>query len=273
MMTPCRLPARLLALQLCCVLSLGAVAGTGGGVRAAASPPEMLLASTDWLPYTGARLPLDGAASAVVATAARRFGYTVRFAYFPWLRTVQLGHEDSRFAGYFPAYYTEQRARDCHLSAPISTSIVGLAHLKSTPLHWHSVGDLAGMKIGVVAGYANGAPFDAMVKQGKIRADLSRGDLLNLKKLLAARVPAIVIDKAVLRYLLFSSPEFAGQREQVVFHDHILGEMAVHICFQPTKEGLSLQQSFNAALRGMDLGKFEAAYFRELEAAEKSGAK
>jgi polar amino acid transport system substrate-binding protein len=178
----------------------------------------MRLASLEWLPYVGAQLEHEGWSGYVADTAARHFGYRVEIDYFPWTRAMQTGSRDEHYAGYFPAYYTDERAKSCYFSAPIGNSTVGFAYLKSAPLQWSSLEDLALLKIGVVAGFSNGPAFDAMVKDGRMKADVSPNDMLNLRKLLAHRVDAVVIDKLVMRYLLATDPVLARESERFAFH-------------------------------------------------------
>jgi polar amino acid transport system substrate-binding protein len=228
-------------------------------------PKTMRLASLNWLPYVSASLEQEGWSSFVAENAARAGGYQIRVEYFPWTRAVQLGSRDVRYAGYFPAYFTEERARNCYFSLPIGSSTIGLAYLKSAPLNWSRVQDLSRLKVGVVAGFSNGPAFDAMVREGKLVPDASPSDMLNLRKLLARRVDIVVIDKLVLRYLLVSEPSIAHTREQIVFHDKPLAELPLHVCFQHSVQGKEMQQAFNAALQTMPLRKLEGEYFQRLE--------
>jgi len=229
------------------------------------SPAVMRLASLEWLPYVGAGLEEEGWSSFVADAAARQFGYRAKIEYFPWTRAMQLGTRDPQYAGYFPAYYTEERARTCHFSAPIGSSTVGLAYLKSAPLAWSSLKDLADLRIGVVAGFSNGPAFDAMAREGKLELDASPSDMLNLRKLLARRVDVVVIDKLVLRYLLATEPSLARERSQFAFHDRPLAELSLHICFQRTPAGRDMQKAFDQAMQLLPLRKLEAEYFQRIE--------
>lgn len=229
------------------------------------APGIMRLASLDWLPYVGAGLEGEGWSASVTDAAARQFGYRAKIEYFPWTRAMQLGTRDARYAGYFPAYYTEERARTCHFSAPIGTSTVGLVYLKSAPLSWSTMEDLAALKIGVVAGFSNGQAFDAMAGKGKLRLDASPNDMLNLRKLLARRVDAVVIDKLVLRYLLATEPRLAQERSQFAFHDKPLAELSLHVCFQRTPAGQELRKAFDHAMQALPLRKLEAEYFQRID--------
>lgn len=263
-----RLPSISLALLLSCAVNF-----LPSKVSANEVQTNIHLASLEWLPYVGTNLLQGGLSSVVASTAAKQFGYSVKIDYFPWKRAMQVGGEDPDYSGYFPAYYTEERARNCYFSAPMGNSTVGLVYVKDRPLQWHTVTDLIGKRIGVVAGYSNGGEFDELVKQRKLHVDASFGDIYNLKKLLASRVDAVVIDKSVFRYLLLIDPELSKERAQLIFHDTVLAELSLHICFQRTPSGLKQQQAFDAALKHMDIKKIENAYFTEIENKKKSSSK
>lgn len=237
------------------------------------SSGEMHLASLEWLPFVGPDMGQGGLSGAVAAAAASQIGYTVKIDYFPWKRAMRLGEEDPDFSGYFPSYYTEERARRCHFSAPMGHSTIGLAYLKSHPLMWSNFSDLRDIKIGVVAGYSNGSEFDELMKQGRLQTDPSPGDIFNLKKLLIGRVNAVVIDRAVLRYLTLTDPDLMKVGEEIVFHEKILAQLSLHICFKRTPTGLKLQQSFDSALKQLDINKIESTYFDKLKMEHKDAVK
>ncbi|MFB9243106.1 transporter substrate-binding domain-containing protein [Massilia antarctica] len=249
-----------------CIGVLLLVCGTLVGPQLAhAETPPLHLASLEWLPYVGRSLPDGGMSGAVAKTVAARFGHDIKIDYFPWKRAMEAGGSDPDFAGYFPAYHTDERARQCHFSASMGNSTVGLATLTTAPLRWRVLDDLAGNKLGVVLGYSNGAAFDQMIKSGKLVVDASESDTINLRKLLAGRVRAVVIDKAVLRYLLASDPALSKERAKLVFDERPLAELTLHVCFQRTPLGLKLKQSFDAALLQTDIAKIENAYFDKLD--------
>lgn len=236
-----------------------------GQAHAAEGSPVMRLATLEWLPYTGAALAHEGWSSYVVESAAKRFGYRAEVEYFPWTRAMQLGMKDAQYAGYFPAYYTTERAQKCYFSSSIGSSTIGFAYLKSAPLQWQSLQDLTTRTIAVVAGFSNGPSFDEWVRQHKLTVDASPSDTLNLRKLLAHRVDTVVIDKLVLRYLLATEPTLAKQRDRIVFHERPLAELSLHVCFQKTAEGRAMQQAFDTALHSLPLHKMENDYFQRID--------
>jgi polar amino acid transport system substrate-binding protein len=228
---------------------------------AASDPKPMRLATLEWLPYVGKIVPQDGLSTVIAGAAAKHAGYTLSVDYFEWTVTLAKGEKDAGFAGYFPEYFTEERARACHLSKSIGTSTLGLATMKSTPIQWNALSDLNAVKIGVVEGYSNGEAFDAMVKQGKQPIENAASDTFNLRRLISKKVPAIAIDREVLRYLLLRSP----MRDETIFSTKPLGELTLHVCFKRTAAGKEMQEAFDAGLQKVDIQKIGADYMRKLD--------
>ena len=227
------------------------------------------LATLEWRPYVSSHLAGNGFTAEVVSAAAARLDMLVQFDYLPWVRAMKLGASAAQFNGYFPAYYTEERALACHFSAPVGTSTIGLAYLKAAPVVWRTLNDLQQVKIGTVLGYSNGKEFDALVASKALDVEVSETDLQNLKKLLAQRSRAIVIDRLVLRYLLITEPSLAGARGKIEFDAKPLAELSMHVCFQRTAAGRQLQTAFDKALQHIDLQQFETKYFDQLGAAQR----
>ena len=247
------------------ILALTAVAFS---LHASAAEPAktIQLASLEWMPFSGATLPGDGLSSTVIAEVEKRLGNSIKVKYFEWKETVAKGETDPEYAGYFPVYYTAERAETkCYLSQPIGKSETGIGYLKDSPVQWKKTGDLAAFKIGVVEGYANSAEFDAAVKQGKQAVAVGTSDTNNVRKLVGKKVPGIVVDKLVLRYLTMHS----AAKDSVMFSDHLLTENTLHVCFRRSPAGKALQEAFDSELKKTDTGKLETAYLKRLEAGAK----
>ena len=233
----------------------------------AAEPAKTLqLASLEWLPFSGATLPDDGLSGAVITEVEKRLGNSVKVQYFEWKDAISKVEADASYAGYFPVYYTAERAETkCHLSQAIGKSETGIGYLKEAPVQWKKLADLASFKIGVVEGYANSADFDAAVKQGKQAVEATSSDTNNVRKLVTKKVPGIVIDKQVLRFLTMNT----HARNSVMFSDHLLTENTLHVCFRRSPAGKAMQEAFDADLKKLDVGKLQAAYLKRLEAGTK----
>ena len=245
--------------RLCVLLLWVALAASADAAR------PLRLATLNWAPYVAPGLDQQGLSAYIIGSAARQFGRALEIDYFPWNRALQLGLHGPGYAGYYPAYYTEQRARECYFSSPIGTSTLGLAYLKSAPVHWRRLEDLAPFTIGVVAGYSSGAEFDRLVAQHKLTIDPSPNDTLNLRKLLAGRVQAVVIDRLVMRFLLLAEPDLRKQRRRLALSSRPVAELPLYVFFRRTPEGRQLQRKFDAALQTLPLHAIENRYFGKLE--------
>lgn len=234
---------------------------------AAAEPAKTLqLASLEWMPFSGSTLPGDGLSSTVIAEVEKRLGNNIKVKYFEWKEAVAKGEADAEYVGYFPVYHTAERAETkCYLSQPIGKSETSIGYLKDSPVTWKKTSDLAAFKIGVVEGYANSAEFDAAVRQGKQPVEVTSSDTNNVRKLVGKKIPGIVIDKLVLRYLTLHS----SAKDSIMFSDRLLTENTLHVCFRRSPAGKALQEAFDAELKKVDVPKLEAAYLKRLEAGAK----
>lgn len=208
------------------------------------------LAATEWPPYAGPGLPYQGASSHIANLAAEKLGRNVTIDYFPWKRAVALGENDPRYDGYFPAYYTADRAKRCQFSRPLGYSRVGFAYLQSaTPFNWEHLSDLASTSIGVVRGYANGEEFDQLRQQGRLkRVEDADSDLINLRKLVGGRIRLAVIDANVLQHLQSQDPLLQSAAGNIRFHPRLINRLSIHICFKPGSAHTRLRNDFDQAL-------------------------
>lgn len=246
------------------VFRLGLIALAVGGA-ATADDQEMVIATLEWPPYVSTVLPEQGLSATIVNAAARASGFRVRYRYFPWNRAVHLGQNDPGYAGYFPAYYTEERAKTCHFTASIGPSPVGFVERREAPVAWNTLADLHGMPIGVVDGYANGKEFDALVAQRKLLVDPGVSDLMNVLKVGNGRLRLAVIDTYVLDFLLATAPEALPMRGRVQRNAKLLSELSLHICFKKNDAGRLLRDTFDRGLKQLDLGKITSDYFKQLQ--------
>ncbi|GGC94611.1 substrate-binding periplasmic protein [Undibacterium terreum] len=232
-----------------------------------AQDKTMRLASLEWGPYVSSHMPDGGLTASAAKAIASVAGYQLQIEHLPWSRAMQAGSDDPGYAGYFPAFYLPEREKQCYFSSPLGSSTNGFAHLKKTAFHWKELSDLKDIKIGTVQDYANDSYFDALVRQGDLHTDVAPTDISNIRKLLAGRVQAIVIDKAVLRSLLINEPSLQQEKEQILFDEHELTNFSLHICFQRNAKGKAMQQAFNTAVAKVKLKQMENDYYQSLAAA------
>lgn len=213
------------------------------------------LASTEWPPYSGAALVQQGAATAVVRAAFAAMGMSVTVDFFPWARAIKQGTTDKSFDGYFPGYPDAERMRKSYASLPIGSSPLGFAERTAKPINWHDIGDLGGMRIGVVNGYVNTEDLDAAIAADHVHGDVAPSDESNLTKLLMARVDAAVIDRHVFEYLSVADPAFAAQGGKLEFNKKLLSNTDIHVFFKRTPQGQNLQRTFDLGLKKINAAK------------------
>jgi polar amino acid transport system substrate-binding protein len=209
-------------LFICCLLAAGVCLISSP----AASRPVAELATLEWPPYSGSYLDRQGYASEVVRQAFAASGMDTRLHFFPWERAIR-SMKHHGYAGYTPEYYSETR-RDCLFSAPFPAGPLFLFQLRGRNLHYTSLDDLRGLRIGTVSGYVNTDAFDSAEFLLK---DPAVDDVSNLRKLLAGRVDVIVGDALTLRFLLTRELGLpAGTIEPL---EPPLDNKSLHVCFNP----------------------------------------
>ncbi|MUM78072.1 transporter substrate-binding domain-containing protein [Pseudodesulfovibrio sp. F-1] len=222
---------------------------------------RVVLATLEWPPYTGESLPEGGATSEVVREAFKVMGYDLELRFFPWNRVLEEARQDSEIAGYFPEYPDNWRRDRFLKSHSVGVSPLGLASRAGVAINWQTLEDLERYTLGTVAGYANTLEFDALVAKGRLTTDSSNSDALNLRKVLAGRVDAAVVDGNVFAYLRKADPMLRAGGGELVLHDRLLGVIDLVVCFQDTEEGEELRRVFDQGLREVDQG---AIYRRHL---------
>lgn len=208
-----------------------------------------VLITGEWPPYTGIREPQGGSITAVVRQALAAEGIDAQIGFFGWNRVRPLMDTSKEYAGRFPDYYSEERARSCHYSNIIGKSPLGLAELRVRPVHWNSVADLASYRIGTVRSYVNSPEFDQLVGDGKIRVVQSADDEENMANLVEGKVDAALIDRNVYAYLLKKNPRFKGEELRLRLNEKTLMVHRLYVCFSKDEKGRVLRDRFNKGLK------------------------
>ncbi len=216
------------------------------------------LATLEWPPYNGLLLPQGGLSTHITSVAAKAAGYRLLSASFEWATAVQKGEKDPSFDGYFPEYYSQEREQACHLSKSIGNSVLGLATLRTSPITWNAISDLAPYTLGIVDGYLNGETLDQAIQAKRQPVEAGASDAVNIQKLRAGKLRGIVVDKNVLRYTLSRT----GGAEQITFNARPIAELSLHVCFRRTPGGLQMRNAFDAALQKQNLEQLENNYFK-----------
>lgn len=213
------------------------------------------IATTFWPPYMDPDLPNNGIISEVVHSTFRRAGVEAGVVFAPWQRSQTAMLSSDKYDASFPVYATRQRLTECHLSGVIGASPIGFAQRKDKPITWNKLEDLKGTHIGTVIGYSNTDSFDQLVAEGTIEVSTVPLDLINLRRLIFARIDLAVMDKYVFRYLLKNSPELTRSGKALGFNSKIMKRQNLYVCFPKHEAGRKLRDSFNAALDPSDINR------------------
>lgn len=228
---------------------------------AVASDKVVELTSLSWPPYSGSTLKGQGASVAVAKAAFKAMGYELKVSFYPWNRAVRLAKDkNSKYAGYFPEYYSADIAKEFIFSEPMGSSPLGFAELKSNPINWSSLDDLKPYRIGVVQGYVNTAEFDKMIHNKKLKSSSTISDNNNLKKLAAGRLDLAVVDRNVLKYLINTDKQLKKSAHNIQLNPTLLENKNLYICFKQTQYGQQLARIYNQGLKKINIPAIIAQY-------------
>lgn len=223
--------------------------GLWWGVALQASAADYKLSTLEWAPYTGAALPGQGVVSATIVEALKASGQRVEVQFFPWSRAVRLVDSDSAYVGFFPAYYSRERAARYLYSDPVGHSQVVFLERTDTPVKWTSYDDLQGQRIGVVRGFVNTEELDARIASKVLLSEEAPDDRSNILKLVAGRIDLAVVDRQVYMHLVQTDPQLARVAAQLQTNPKVLESKNLYVCFQRSARGAAAQRALNAGLR------------------------
>ncbi|MES2298254.1 MAG: transporter substrate-binding domain-containing protein [Pseudomonadota bacterium] len=225
---------------------------------AAQAQRTVRITNGEWPPYLSASLPEQGVLSHIVTLAFKQQGLAVEYGFFPWARAIMLA-KVGEWDGSAAWARSPERERDFYFSDALVVSETVLYHLKSHPLAWSTVGDLAHYRIGVSRGYFYGAPFEAAMRDGTIQAENVTLDEMNLRKILGGRIDAFPVDRRVAEDLLrrhFSAADAA----LLTFHPKPLYIQTVHLMLSRAHPANgALMEQFNKGLKSLrESGQLDA---------------
>lgn len=205
------------------------------------------VATGHYPPWTGSKLPGQGAINQLVTAAFATQGLSVDYVHLPWKRAL----EETR-RGNFPASSfwlpAEEQRQFLHRSDPlIDTRTVFFQRAEDPPIQWEKIEDLAPYRIGATIGFTYTAEFYEAVDQGQIRVLFVPEEHQNLKLLFGKRID------------LFAASEFTGlqmaselgiDRDRLrIIHPPLI-QSPVYLLFSSEHpEGMRLMTRFNEGLR------------------------
>lgn len=224
------------------LFALGIVAGT------AHARPVVYLSSLEWPPYVGKYLPENGSSAKIVREAFAAMGFELRILFLPWKRAMHMADNDFQVVGYFPEYYSPERAGKYVFSKSYSCSPVSLLESKN-PVVWNTVDDLAGLRVGFVSGYVNTTALDRAVSNGTIVPDYAPTDKNNIMKVIKGRVDCAVVDPLVYGYLAVTDEDISRHSGALQIEPRAFGVNELFVAFQNDDAGRFYARILNEGLK------------------------
>jgi polar amino acid transport system substrate-binding protein len=247
--------------------SFWALSASSAASSTAITPPIVRLASLEWEPYIGTRLPDQGYAAALVRAAYADQGVKVEIEFYPWARALRLAQAGA-VDGLMPEYFNASRTAEFEYSAAFPGGPLVLYKRRADAIAFSAnpmqdqdavLRTLKAWRFGVVRGYLNTPAFDAASYLIKEEAN---DDATNLRKLVYGRIDLAVIDRRVAEYLIRTTyPQYASR---IAPMQPALAEVPLYIAFsrKAPRLGDSLA-TFNRGLAAMRIdGRLDALYQR-----------
>jgi len=234
-------------------------------VGANAQAKTVRLATLDWEPYIGRKLPDQGYTAALIREAYRDQGWTVRIEFYPWARALHLARI-GEVDGLMPEYFNSSRKNEFIYSFPFPGGPLVLYKRQADDFGFitdpakdqeRALRALQGKRFGVVRGYLNTPVFDAATY---LRKEEANDDATNLRKLVYKRIDLAVTDRRVAEYLIRTQyPSYARLIEPM---DPALAENPLYIAFSlKSPRHNEARAVFNRGLAAMKKdGRIDALY-------------
>lgn len=153
------------------------------------------IATGEYPPWTGEKLPHHGYVNHIVSEAFASQGVRVKFVYQPWKRVF----EESR-QGKFDAtsywYDNTERRQFMLFSEPLITNrTVFFQRRDEKPIHWKNLSDLASYRMSATLGFTYSDDFYRAINHKVINPVMLPSDVQNLKLLMAKRVDVFATDE------------------------------------------------------------------------------
>lgn len=162
---------------------------------AQAQTNEIPLATGEWEPYTGEKLPNFGFIPELVSAVYKEMGITPKYEFVPWKRAEDMIRKGEVFAS-FPYIKTDERSKEFDFSDEVAVSTFVLFYHKDflkEKVVWEKFEDLAKYSIGGTLGYWYADPF----KQANLNVELVPKEDQNFQKMMKGKIQLIASEELV----------------------------------------------------------------------------
>ena len=237
--------------------------------QAEAPRPVVRLATLDWEPYIGEKLPNQGYTAVLVREAFKDQGWDVKIEFYPWARALHLART-GEVDGLMPEYFNSSRKNEFQYSFPFRGGPLVLYKRKADAISFstdpandqdRALRALKDKRFGVVRGYLNTPIFDAAFYLAKEEAS---DDATNLRKLVYKRIDFAVIDQRVAEYLIRTQyPDYVKKIEPM---QPALAENPLYIAFSlKAPNHTAARTAFDRGLANLKKdGRLDALYKKHI---------
>lgn len=193
----------------------------------------------------GAASEAKGIYPSLIEAVFNKMGTPAHLEAMPWKRAI--ANIDEGKAGVGGLYKNTAREAKYDYSAPLYEEKLVLYTLKGKSFPYAKLEDLNGKALGAVRGWSYGDAFDAARTAGKFKVEEAESDQLNLKKLVADRVDAIIASPLAIEPIL-KKEALAGKIEAL---PNPLAANDTYLAFNKKAGQSALLVKFNEALAAM----------------------
>lgn len=197
----------------------------------AANPPFMY----------GSTGKVEGFYPELIDAVFRQMKQPVILAAKPWKRAV--GELDLALAGVGGIYKTEERLKKYDFSETLFVERIVAYYHRDKPIHYKTLVDLYGKRIGILLGWSYGSAFDDARKAGRFTVEEVAADSQNFDKLAQRRLDAVLAIEQVGAHLMGAARNAGIEKSQVY-----LAENPTHLAFNKKQLAQALLNDFNRAL-------------------------
>lgn len=219
-----------------------------GGARAQTLPALTIAVDNSSPPFAfeNHRHQAQGIYVSILQAVAQRAGLTITVKAMPWRRAIQ--GLDIGQHGVAGLYKNKDRAQRYLFSDPIWQENVHVFTLPASTLQVNTTSDLAGNRLGALAGWFYSDALLQMLQRGELTLEAGESDAQNIGKLRAGRLDAILSVKDSIDYLLRHHP----RQRQSLRDAGLLISNPTHIALPFTTGNVAVMDRINSALRQID---------------------
>ena len=223
--------------------------------------------------YANSHNEAVGVYPAIVRRAFAKLGVPVRLVPMPPRRLMK-GLADGTYAA-GAIIRTPERLQFSDYSEAFFVENVAVFRRKDSPVDFRTIDDLRFRHVGVIRGWAYGAPFDEARRAGAFDAQDATGDSQNFLKLEKKRLDFVIATAMAGELLIASEQDFSDLAPSPQY----LVSIPIHLAINKSTNQTALLKRFDgviASMRGSGetaaIVAAELVQARELEAKEGRGA-